>query len=201
MAWMHNQLLKISVIRFYNIQKNRGFTLLELLVVIAIIGVLSAVVIASLNVSRTKARNEAVISQMFEYQKSLELEYTNTGIYPRTNSNRKHRYCIGEGLSTGERCMGNLTTAYNPAAAAPVEGVFLSHMSALPRFNQPRGSLMYSSPAYSGCTGIGIANTSCTTGDYSIWFLLEGTNESCGRALVANSNLSGEYTLCRLMSE
>ncbi len=61
---------------------NRGFTLIELLVVIAIIGVLSSVVLASLNQARVKARDTSRISQLTEIRKALELYYLDRGYYP-----------------------------------------------------------------------------------------------------------------------
>ncbi len=53
----------------------RGFTLIELLVVIAIIGILSSVVLASLNSARQKGRDARRISDLKQLQLALELCY------------------------------------------------------------------------------------------------------------------------------
>lgn len=67
--------------------KKRGFTLIELLVVIAIIGILSAVVLASLNSARQKSRDAKRISDLKQLQLALELYYgDNNSVYPATLS-------------------------------------------------------------------------------------------------------------------
>lgn len=61
----------------------KGFTLIELLVVIAIIGILSAVVLASLNVARARARDAKRLSDIHQIAKALEMyALQNGGTYP-----------------------------------------------------------------------------------------------------------------------
>lgn len=59
----------------------RGFTLIELLVVIAIIGILSSVVLASLNSARQKSRDARRVSDIKQLQLALELYYDANGNY------------------------------------------------------------------------------------------------------------------------
>ena len=65
-----------------NATNNRGFTLIELLVVIAIIGLLSSVVLASLNSARGKARTARAQADLKQLQLAIEFLYDNTGLHP-----------------------------------------------------------------------------------------------------------------------
>lgn len=59
----------------------RGFTLIELLVVIAIIGILSSVVLASLNTARDKGSNAAIKSNLNNARAQAELYYDSGQTY------------------------------------------------------------------------------------------------------------------------
>ncbi len=57
----------------------RGFTLIELLVVIAIIGVLSSIVLASLNTARNKGADAAIKANLANVRAQAEIVYDTTG--------------------------------------------------------------------------------------------------------------------------
>ncbi len=59
----------------------KGFTLLELLIVVSIIGILAALILASINNSRGRARDTAIKQSVLEMKKLLELEFLNSGTY------------------------------------------------------------------------------------------------------------------------
>jgi len=77
--WFHLLIFNMYMRHTHN---KAGFTLIELLVVIAIIGILSSVVLASLNSARTKSRDARRLSDMKQVQLALELYYDSNNAYP-----------------------------------------------------------------------------------------------------------------------
>ena len=67
--------------------RKRGFTLIELLVVVAIIGLLSSVVLSSLNTARAKARDTGRIQSLMQIRNAIFLYMSdNNFAYPPLGS-------------------------------------------------------------------------------------------------------------------
>jgi prepilin-type N-terminal cleavage/methylation domain-containing protein len=87
-------------------KRQKGFTLIELLVVIAIIGILSAIVLASLNSARNKAQDAKVQAQLSNMRAAAEVYYSNNGSSYGTAAD-----CTSGLFTDGTSGMGALVTA------------------------------------------------------------------------------------------
>ena len=114
-----------------------GFTLIELLVVIAIIGLLSSVVLASLNTARSKARDVKRKEDLVELRSALQMYYSDNGSYPL-------QYGPGwGGVTTAVGCGTNGGTS---GANAYISGLTPTYISTLP--TDPGTSSSYSCQGY-----------------------------------------------------
>lgn len=74
------------MICLHNKIKRGGFTLIELLVVISIIGLLSSIVLASLNSARKKAQDAAIVSNLRNFMSEAEMSRLNINDYSYINN-------------------------------------------------------------------------------------------------------------------
>lgn len=158
-----------------------GFTLIELLIVIAIIGILSAVVLASLNTARTNAQNASINAQAQEFIKALELLYLETGSYPNT---------------LGFDCLGTTDPCWTGSGGADETGQVEELDPYMP--NRPAGEVIQgTSNSYTGWR----LREYCVSGGkmdgYEMQWILEGTGQNC--AANAEASLLEGNTQCRYL--
>lgn len=114
------------------ITRTRGFTLIELLVVIAIIGILSSVVLASLNGARKKGRDARRISDLKQIQLALEMFYdSNSSEYPDALTSLSPTYISTVPVDPQTAVVyfyNNITGAAVPAECVIATGVCASYV-------------------------------------------------------------------------
>lgn len=162
----------------------KGFTLIELLVVIAIIGVLSGVILQSLNSARQKSRNATRLTQIDQINKALELSATGgTNQFPTTTG---AWVCL---LASGT-CWSPANYTFSPPVnSALTSSIIGGNVPIDPFFKAGIGdAYLYNSNVPNITTGSCTATT-CPDGAYLSWVIENSTN--CGRGNAWNLDVNG----------
>jgi prepilin-type N-terminal cleavage/methylation domain-containing protein len=122
----------------------KGFSLVELLVVIAIMGILSSIVLAGLQIVRSKANDASIRNELGDFRKGAELIFSDTDTYdtvcdPDTDTGTLFRDAYTKtGNGTGSFCYSSGTRYYNDIGtglAAHVKGAAPGTWAAAVRLN------------------------------------------------------------------
>jgi prepilin-type N-terminal cleavage/methylation domain-containing protein len=101
----------------------KGFTLIELLVVIAIIGILSSVVLASLNTARGKGADAAIKSNLANIRAQAEIIYDGRSCYnDNTNGTCTTAFVAGACAATAGTLFANTNVTAQITAAGTAYG-------------------------------------------------------------------------------
>jgi prepilin-type N-terminal cleavage/methylation domain-containing protein len=153
----------------------RGFTLIELLVVIAIIGILSSVVLVSLNSARKKGTDTRVISDVEETRTGLESGYNGSG-YPDL---------INGGAAT---CNGsaNQNTTATFASCVNTSGPDYANLQQLNNDANAEGGALFIS--VNGNPGTAYAIRGQLTSNASTYFCIDSTGKTNPTEVINTSN-------------
>jgi len=153
--------------------KDKGFTLIELLVVVAIIGLLSSIVMASLNSARGKAKDAAIKEEVSQFTNLLALEYNDNGSYCNLQNAGWVNY--------NKTCSASFSGTYAAQAQAICNNIYNNASDA------PGVALGYSAGQLR--VYINVGSTGCGN-TYSIMAALNDGNWYCS----GGSGRKGEYS-------
>jgi prepilin-type N-terminal cleavage/methylation domain-containing protein len=180
--------------RYSRAQSNEGFTLIELLVVIAIIGILSTIVLTSLDAGRQKARNSKRNQMALEYINAIELYWSNNnGAYPSYGriwpELETSIFCIGAEVDAD--CLGSI------GGNTDLDDALNTYIAGPPLNDEP---IIIGTSNYSGTTyGCQREDDTDQCNNYELWWFLEGNDVSCIRG--ADSDNISTLTRCIYKSE
>jgi len=100
---------------YLGIKYNKGFTLIELLVVISIIGLLSSIVLASLNSARIAARDSRRVQDLNAIRTAVQLYYEDYGYYPKAGNCDWNTNCYAYSYSSSWAVLEQTLSKYIPS--------------------------------------------------------------------------------------
>ncbi|HEX5775002.1 MAG TPA: type II secretion system protein [Candidatus Paceibacterota bacterium] len=149
----------------------RGFTLIELLVVIAIICIMSAVVLAALNVARNRANDTKRMAEVNQLVKAIGNYYNDRGSLPRNSSG----WCT---------YISNPTNGYGAAFASDIVPAYISRLPMDPVYGTQAGNYFY-------------ANENNNSGKFTVCAVLsQSTGQSYDATFGSCAGWSSSYNYC-----
>lgn len=149
------------------LRTHRGFTLIELLVVISIIGILSSVVLASLNSARSRAKDASIKAEVAQLATMMQLNFSDYGSYCQLQ--------YGWTTAAGGTCSTIFSGTYASRAQQMCTQIF--NNAGENNWGAPGGYKIYSN-----------TSTGCAT-TYSFMIFLNNGNWYCS----GSSGAKGEY--------